>query len=682
MLDGAAYVDRPLIIEAVGHAARKRRLLEADQASRLTDALHNRGIETLERLRSWLAGSHGMSVTLARELLKILARADQPPFGPYQPLAHLANGGMGSVWLAANKSRDGLVVVKAMRKDVAESPEFHKRFARETRIMMDLDSPGVVRCLDSGKAADDALYMVLEFVDGGDLKDLAEGRGVPEVMALQFASHVAGALVAANRQQLVHRDIKPANIFTYADGRAKLADFGIARSTSEKRTMLTMMGAMVGSPPNMSPEQVIGERDIDIRSDIYSVGTVLYYALTGQECYQGRLQEVLHAQRTAPVPDVRAVLPTVSKATADIITACMQKKREDRYQTPEQLAEALAGALRALGQTSSAVLAMPELPPRRPPAATPEREMTETMLSRLITTDGNAHGDSSVMLGQKTPTGFMAAGPVGQAADGSRKPGTTVVERQTPVPGENLVGDLATAFAGPWLTLVGAQPGRLVMLFAKPRLDMGKLREPPIDLCLRNYPLTDQRHRDASLRVSRHHLDLIHDPARSAVVLVDAGSGNGTVVDGAPLPPNQPLTLAPDREHTAVVAGAVTLRLRAVARQSGRLAQLGGGLASSGTAACGLDTEHLFDGVAITRPANQPELAYAMVLRRLSIGGPGADLALHGATAERPCEIALFDGRWIWRTATGAPWQPLAAGARLVCSGLPFTARAGSYEDF
>src|SRR5271154_4867703 len=98
---------------------------------------------------------------------------------------------------------------------------------------------------------------------------------------------------------------------------------------------------------------------------------------------------------------------------------------------------------------------------------------------------------------------------------------------------------------------------------------MGGLREPPIDICLRNYPLTDQR--EACLRVSRHHLDLIFDPARSALLLVDAGSGNGTPVEGSPLPPNQPLTLASERDFAVLVARAVQLRLRCLPRKSGRL---------------------------------------------------------------------------------------------------------------
>ncbi len=671
-------MERILIIDAVGHAARKRRLLEPDQAARLMDAMRNRGIETLERLRTWLAGSHGMSAALARELLKIVARSDQPSYGPYQPLAHLANGGMGSVWLAANRAQDGLVVVKVMRKDVAESPEFQKRFARETRIMMELESPGAVRCLDSGTASDGSLYMVLEFVDGGDLRDLAEGHGVPEAMALQFTCHVATALIEAHRRQLVHRDIKPANIFTYTDGRAKLADFGIARSVSEQRTMLTMVGTMVGSPPNMSPEQVVGERDIDVRSDIYSLGTVLYFALTGRDCYQGRLQEVLHAHRTAPVPDVRAVLPAVSQATADIIRTCMAKKRDERYQDPEKLVAAVAAALTALGHAPNSLLAIPPLPPRPNGLPQPEREMTETMLARLITTDHNVKGDTGVMLAQRTPTGFQVPSFADGAAD--QHQAATTIGGGAQAPGERIDGDIATALSNPWLVLAGEQPGRLVMLFAKTRIDMGKLREPPIDVCLRNYPL--DQHRDAIQRVSRHHLDVSYDVQRSAAQLIDAGGGNGTIVDGARLPPNQPLTLIADREHSVVAAGAIALRVRSLARRSDRVLMMVNAPPTRGASPCGLDGEHLFDAVTLTRPDNQPQLAYALVLRRITVGGPGSDLPLHGATSPEPCEIALYDGRWIWRTATGGPWRPLAIGAQLSCGGLRLIARPGTYDDF
>ena len=655
----------PLIIQAIGHAARKRRLLDPDQANRLADALTQRGLDSLERMRAWLSGANGISVTLARELLKSLARPEQAPFGPYQPFAHLANGGMGSVWLAADRAQTGLVVVKAMRKDVAGNDEFRKRFARETKIMMQIDHPGVVRCIDSGTAADEVLYMVLEFVDGGDLKDLAEGRGVPEGLALQIASHLAGALGAAEQHHLIHRDVKPANIFAYPDGRAKLADFGIARSTDNDQTALTMQGTIVGSPPNMSPEQISGEVDLDIRTDIYSLGSVLYYALAGVDCFTGRMQEILVAHKSAPVPDIRKVRPEVSALTADLISRCLQKKRDQRFANPAELSAAINAALVGIGLTPGTSQNLPVLPPRAPMPPSPQQEMTETMLIRLTAAGADVSGDSTAMLAQRTPTSFRAVGA-------NQPPGTEA---------PSLIGDLGTALGGSWVTLAGAEAGRAVMLWAKPKLSLGKLREPPIDLCIRSYPLAEQR--EACMRVSRHHLDLQLDPTGGLPTLADVGSGNGTVVDGQPLPPNRPLALRPDQDYQVVVAGVVTLRLRALSAIGQPVRTLTGTPASRGSAPCGIDTAHQVGAILITRPSNRPELTHALVGRSIAIGGEPQGLQLSGATVPASCEISQFDGRWIWRERRGqGPWRPLTSGTSLLCGGLPLIARAGSYEDF
>jgi hypothetical protein len=111
--------------------------------------------------------------------------------------------------------------------------------------------------------------------------------------------------------------------------------------------------------------------------------------------------------------------------------------------------------------------------------------------------------------------------------------------------------------------------------------------------------------------------------------------------------------------------------------------ELAGVPTTTAVGACGIDTEHSFDAVTLTRPNNRPETAYAMVLRRLSIGGPGADLIVHGATNPSACELALFGGRWIWRTTVGSgAWQPLTLSTPLTCGGIQFHARAGNFEDF
>jgi serine/threonine protein kinase len=660
----------PLVV-ALGHTARKRRILDPLQSARLGEVLTSRGLTDLERVRRWLSEADGLSTALAKELLKHLARPEQPAFGLYRPLAHLATGGMGNVWLAAGPDQK-LVVVKAMRRDLSGADEMRARFARELRIMQEIDHPGVVRGLGGGEV-DGTPYMVLEFVPWDDLKELAEGRGVPEPLALTILHHVAGALAEAHRRKLVHRDLKPANLFASPDGRAKLSDFGIARSTAQSSTVLTMQGALVGSPAYMSPEQVIGASSIDIRSDLYALGAVLFFALTGRECYQGRFQEVLHAHRTAPVPDVRAVRPAVSQATAALIARCMAKQPEERFPDPAALLAAVDAALTALGQQPGAPMTPAPLAPRPPATPTPDAQATETMLARMLTGGGYQKRDSYAELVKvPTPTGFT---PITANDETIVAPGS----HGTPAPGERLEGGLDGALVSPWVTLAG-DGERMLMLFAKPKLLLGKLREPPVDVCLRNYPTTTFK--DDCLKVSRQHCQLGYDLVRAAVLLEDVGSGNGTTLDGAAIAPKTMKTLDHGKDHAVLVAGAVALTMHVHARQGVRQLELAGTTASNGGAACGLDTDHLFDAVTITRAKNRPELAYALVLRRLTLGAD-AMLKPHGASGTGACTIALFNGRWIWRThEPGAPWKALTLGTKLMIGGLIYSARPGVYDDF
>ncbi|HYE04181.1 MAG TPA: serine/threonine-protein kinase, partial [Planctomycetota bacterium] len=324
-----------LIVQALTQTAQKRRLLTNGSAARFEAFATAKGIATVDDARTWLASGDGLSGDLAKRLAAFLPPPTQPTFGAYQPLMHLADGGMGSVWLASTPG-DELVVVKTQRRnlpanlDSSQANEVLKRFEREARITQQLRHDNVVRCLDNGVASDGSLYMVLEYVDSGDLKDLVERRGgLPEGLALAIVYQVVDGLAEAHRIHLIHRDIKPPNIFVSGDGRAKLADFGIARTTQQNRTMLTMEGAIIGSPLYMSPEQVLSDPTIDIRSDLYAMGAVLYFALAGDAPYHGTLQEVLHKHRTAPVPDVRVVRQVVSPFAAGIITKCMQKERKD-----------------------------------------------------------------------------------------------------------------------------------------------------------------------------------------------------------------------------------------------------------------------------------------------------------------------------------------------------------------
>ncbi len=722
-----------LIVRALAQTAQKRRLLTNGSAARFEDFATAKGVATVDDARKWLASGDGLSGDLAKRLSALLPPPSQPTFGHYQPLMHLADGGMGSVWLAGTPD-GGMVVVKTQRRnlptnlDSSQANEVVKRFEREARITQQLKHANVVRCLDNGVASDGSLYMVLEYVDSGDLKDLVERRGgLPEGLALAIVYQVVDGLAEAHRIHLIHRDIKPPNIFVSGDGRAKLADFGIARTTDQSRTMLTMEGAIIGSPLYMSPEQVLSDPTIDIRSDIYAMGAVLYFALAADAPYHGTLQEVLHKHRTAPVPDVRSVRAVVGPWTAGIITRCMQKDRKDRYQDPTALRTDLGEALARLGLTAAQAEEADEdtrsgdlsgahgaFIPKKPKTEVPiggattsthapdatitadlrggVQSTTEvTLVADLrslqagdheadggITVDSNTvHTLAGRMLREIDP---HDAPTINDPLPDSRR--ATDAQAATLCSHERLEGDLAQALTGDWLTLVPTGDGdaTAIMLLARTRVVLGKLREAPVDVCVRNYPIPT--HKESCLRISRQHVAIALDAVEGRAVVEDLNAPNGTHLDGVTLKPGTSSHLDNNGENVLVLAGVVTLRLRAIARSGPARQLLAGAPPSNGAAGPGLDVEAPLDAVLLTRPENRPEMAYAMVLRRLRLGGPGSDLVLAGARTKASCEIGRFAGHWIWRPTVEAPWKPLSASTTLDCGGKTLKAVAGAYEQF
>ena len=319
MTEAATY--EQTLVDAFIHTATIKRYIGPMQVERMREMIAERQLRTVDDLRKWLQMGEGMSPKLARALLNTLPPLDKENISTYKTLTHLADGGMGSVWLCAGPENE-LVVLKTLKGNLStQSDEFGLRFERESRIMKTLKHNNTVWCLDAGRSDDGSHFMVLEFIDTGDLKDLTEQfTKLTEALALCVMYQVTCGLCVADNLNLIHRDIKPANIFMTRNGCAKLADFGIARSTEENRTMLTMQGALVGSPLYMSPEQVFADADLDIRSDIYALGCVLFYMLTGAPPYTstGHLQEVLHMHCEAPIPDVRRATPrSVCRYTGD-----------------------------------------------------------------------------------------------------------------------------------------------------------------------------------------------------------------------------------------------------------------------------------------------------------------------------------------------------------------------------
>src|SRR2546427_2916591 len=225
--------------------------------------------------------------------------------GRYAIERELGSGGMATVYLAHDVKHHRPVAVKVLRPEVAAAlgPD---RFLREVEIAARLNHPHILALYDSGEA-NGFLFYVMPYVAGESLRHrLAREKQLPVEEALGIARHIASALGHAHAQNVIHRDVKPENILLY-EGEAMVADFGIALAVSAAAgERLTETGLVVGTPEYMSPEQALGERELHARSDVYSLGCVLYEMLAGEPPYTGPTAQAVIAKRlTDPVPPPR-----------------------------------------------------------------------------------------------------------------------------------------------------------------------------------------------------------------------------------------------------------------------------------------------------------------------------------------------------------------------------------------
>jgi serine/threonine-protein kinase len=266
----------------------------------------------------------------------------------------IGSGGMSSVYKAFDPTLERWVAIKLMHSDISHDPDQLERFRREARAVAQLNHPHVVTVIDAGED-DGAPYIVFEYVEGETLKERIRRLGrLPVSEAVAYAIEIGRALEAAHLSLLVHRDVKPQNVLIDRDGRAKVTDFGIARSLEAHG--LTATGRVLGTTDYVSPEQALGH-EVTGQSDIYSLGIVLYEMLTGETPFKADTQVAVAMRHVRdPLPDVQRRRPESSASLAAVVERATAKETQNRYadvsEMVHDLEEVLAIEAARSGQSS------------------------------------------------------------------------------------------------------------------------------------------------------------------------------------------------------------------------------------------------------------------------------------------------------------------------------------------
>ena len=265
--------------------------------------------------------------------------------GQYQIVEQIGVGGMATIFKAYQPSIDRYVAVKILPSQLAEDENFVKRFAHEAKAIAALEHPHILPVHDFGTEGK-LNYMVMRYVEGGTLSNLM-GKSIPHERIVQIVGNVARALDYAHEQGVIHRDIKPSNILIDKHGEVLLTDFGIAKMVEgSSSTQLTAAGSILGTPAYMSPEQAQGQK-IDGRSDIYSLGVVLYELLTGRPPYEAETPFAIVLKHiNDPLPPPRSVKPDIPEPFERVVLKAMSKDPTQRFETASDMEQALQKALK------------------------------------------------------------------------------------------------------------------------------------------------------------------------------------------------------------------------------------------------------------------------------------------------------------------------------------------------
>src|ERR687895_1742963 len=297
--------------------------------------------------------------------------------GRYRVLRRLGSGGMANVYLAEDEELGRRIAIKILNERHAADEQFIERFRREAKNAAGLSHPNIVQIYDRGEA-EGTYYIAMEYLEGQTLKEMAAHREpLPVGEAIAYARQILAALRFAHRKGIVHRDIKPHNALIDDDGRLKVTDFGIARAGPSSQ--MTEAGSIIGTAQYLSPEQARGSA-VDQRSDLYSIGVVLYELLTGTVPFTGDTPVEIAMKHLSDTPRPPSALRTEIPPDLDmVVLRALAKNPDDRFQTADEMDAELArveqgGSVTAItADAATAVLSGTSLAAAAPTAIAPPR---------------------------------------------------------------------------------------------------------------------------------------------------------------------------------------------------------------------------------------------------------------------------------------------------------------------
>ncbi|MDC3379115.1 serine/threonine protein kinase [Planctomycetota bacterium] len=318
--------------------------LDREQVKECFRDLRGNGIESGMRFedvaveKGLLTGEQATAVALAYKRIKKDNEKKKWQIRGYEIFSKLGEGGLGVVFKAKQISMNRLVALKILHKRWLSDEEFKQRFLVEARLVGKLSHQNLIKVYDVGRE-DWKLYFSMEYVEGETLEQVIEREGpLDAIRAVDLTLQVLRAIRYISRFDIVHCDIKPSNIIMTNEGVAKLGDFGFVKSNVQIE--VTEEGSVLGTPDYISPEQAMG-KDVDFRSDLYSLGVTLYHMVAKKPPFDGTVSTIMRAHIREAMPDAREINPAVPEALVKIIDKMSAKSPDDRYTTCEELFEAL-----------------------------------------------------------------------------------------------------------------------------------------------------------------------------------------------------------------------------------------------------------------------------------------------------------------------------------------------------